>query len=163
MKTTCQVCGRTIKAATGIIAHHGYRRPYQARWQTFSCEGARYAPYEVSCDRLREVIEMVRTFIVSQEEGLVTLLKNPPQVIQVQEHFGSYGNSRSAEYTMPEGFSSEIRNYRETMPRTYENAYDDKKRGYEQQIRAAKPDLSRMEKRLNEWVAPTIDTSLQEA
>lgn len=26
--TTCQVCGRAIKASNGLIAHHGYKRPY---------------------------------------------------------------------------------------------------------------------------------------
>lgn len=25
--TTCQICGRPIKAKNGLISHHGYRRP----------------------------------------------------------------------------------------------------------------------------------------
>ena len=49
--TTCQFCGREIKAKLGTIALHGYRRPGQG-WQTGSCWGAKHRPYEVACDQL---------------------------------------------------------------------------------------------------------------
>lgn len=42
---TCQCCGRLIKANTGLIAKHGYRRPGDG-WQTASCPGADARPFE---------------------------------------------------------------------------------------------------------------------
>jgi len=50
---TCQICGRPIHAATGVIAHHGYERPSDIPgFQTDSCYGARFQPFEVSRLRL---------------------------------------------------------------------------------------------------------------
>jgi hypothetical protein len=43
---TCQVCGRPIFAEAGVIAHHGYTRPWEGV-QTASCPGARELPFEV--------------------------------------------------------------------------------------------------------------------
>jgi len=146
--TTCQVCGRAIKAKSGIIAHHGYKRPYDG-WQTASCPGARYAPYEVSCDRLREIVEEVRNFIASQEKALANFLATPPQTITVLEHRSAWGDGEKVTYEKPEPFKQE--SYRRSIPRTYENAYSNRKYNYEQTIRAAKTDLSIMERRLNEW------------
>lgn len=150
--TTCQICGREIKASNGIIAHHGYKRPYQAGWQSASCAGARYAPYEVSCDRLREVVEMVKNFIVSQEKSLAVLLATPPQTITVYERRSSFGKEEKIEYAKPDDFKQD--SYRNSIPRTYENAYSNRKHDYERDIRAAKTDLSIMERRLNEWKPP---------
>src|SRR5258708_1034079 len=152
-KATCQVCGRAIKANTGLIAHHGYKRPYDG-WQTASCEGARYVPYEVSCDRLREVVGMVKNFIASQEELLATLLSTPPQTITVFERRSSWGNEEKIEYTKPADFKQD--SYSSRIPRTYENAYSNRKYAYERTIRAAKVDLSIMERRLNEWKAIAV-------
>jgi hypothetical protein len=145
---TCQVCGRTIKAGNGLIAHHGYRRPYQAGWQSASCEGARYVPYEVSCDRLREVVGMVKDFIVREEGALVGLLATPPQTIIAYERRSAWGNEERVEYTRPDDFKIDGGCLRF---RTYENAYSKRKYNYEQTIKMAKVDLSSMERRLNEW------------
>lgn len=48
---TCQCCGRKFLANTGTIAHHGYERPGHG-YQTSSCIGAKFAPFEVSRERL---------------------------------------------------------------------------------------------------------------
>lgn len=58
---TCQCCGMKYRANTGLIAHHGYERPGNG-WQTASCFGARHLPFEVSRDRLGEMIEHLKTF-----------------------------------------------------------------------------------------------------
>ena len=62
---TCQCCGRQVLAATGLIAHHGYRRPSDG-WQSASCEGARTLPFEVSRARLGRLIEELRAEQVSE-------------------------------------------------------------------------------------------------
>lgn len=56
---TCQCCGRKHLANTGTIAHHGYQRP-GGGWQTASCSGAKNLPFEVSRDRLGELIESLK-------------------------------------------------------------------------------------------------------
>lgn len=52
---TCQCCGRQIFAQRGKIAHHGYERPGYG-WQTASCMGALYLPFEVARERLADLI-----------------------------------------------------------------------------------------------------------
>lgn len=56
---TCQCCARPIFAETGTIAHHGYERPGYG-YQTASCMGAKYLPFEVSRDRLGDLIGMLK-------------------------------------------------------------------------------------------------------
>lgn len=53
-RMTCQVCGRKILARQGSIAHHGYTRPGSG-WQTGSCPGAKYSPFENHKDRLAAI------------------------------------------------------------------------------------------------------------
>lgn len=55
----CQCCNRKILANTGMIAHHGYKRPGHG-WQTSSCMGARYQPFEAGRMRLGEMITFLR-------------------------------------------------------------------------------------------------------
>jgi len=55
-RMTCQCCARPILANTGTIAHHGYERPDYG-WQTASCMGAKALPFEVSRNRLGQMIE----------------------------------------------------------------------------------------------------------
>lgn len=56
---TCQCCARPIFAETGTIAHHGYERPGWG-YQTASCMGAKFLPFEVSRDRLGDLIVMLK-------------------------------------------------------------------------------------------------------
>jgi hypothetical protein len=146
---TCQVCGRAIKASTGLIAHHGYRRPYHMGSQTSSCEGARYVPYEVSCDRLHEVAGMVKSFIASMEFQVEALLATPPQTITVYKRRSAWGKEEKIVYEKPDDFKQD--SYHSSIPRTYENAFSNRKSDYERTIRMAKVDLLSMERRLNEW------------
>jgi hypothetical protein len=79
----CQICDRLIQANTGLIAHHGYQRPSQG-WQTASCMGARYRPYEVACDALPPAITAVTNHIDRMEKALAEWQANPPQAIQCE-------------------------------------------------------------------------------
>lgn len=153
--TTCQVCGRAIKANTGVIAHHGYQRKYG--WQSSSCEGARYLPYEKSCDRLKEVLVMVKQFVESQEKELENFLINPPVTISVRERL--YGGREGKEIILAKPDNFVQNSYGSNTPRTYENAYDNQKRGYERTIRMAKIDVASMERRLAEWKPVEVTTS----
>lgn len=81
--TTCQICGRAIKANTGLIAHHGYQRPY-AYVQTASCFGARYRPYEAAHDAIDQYLALLEKWIVDANEKLVDYLASPPEIIKYQ-------------------------------------------------------------------------------
>lgn len=81
--TTCQICARVIKSKSGLIAHHGYQRPDHG-WQTSSCMGARYRPYEVACDALPPAIESVERHIERMTATLVDWTANPPRAIRCE-------------------------------------------------------------------------------
>lgn len=66
---TCQVCGRSIFAETGKIAHHGYQRPGDG-YQTPSCFGARHLPFEADRSVLKEYIEALDRMIEGEREYL---------------------------------------------------------------------------------------------
>lgn len=80
--TTCQICGRAIKAAKGVIAHHGYHR--KGGWQTSSCFGARWRPWEIACDAIPAAITRASTVQAQHKEQLVALVGNPPRGIYYQ-------------------------------------------------------------------------------
>lgn len=80
--TTCQICGRDIKANTGVIAHHGYQRPDRGSgWQTASCFGARHKPYEVACDAIPLAIGRAKAWLTHAQESLAKLIGDPPPTI----------------------------------------------------------------------------------
>jgi hypothetical protein len=80
----CQCCGRQIEAERGKIAHHGYTRP-RLGWQTSSCVGAQFPPYQLSRDRLGWMIEtLIKPDLERQSEtlakidaGQVTMVQGP--------------------------------------------------------------------------------------
>jgi hypothetical protein len=65
----CQCCGRLILANTGTIAHHGYSRPGSG-WQTASCMGAKYLPFETSRDQLGVMIKVIEQMIADHEDHI---------------------------------------------------------------------------------------------
>lgn len=83
---TCQVCGRSIGAATGFIALHGYRRPGNST-QTKSCEGANADPYEASRDRLAHLIEEGRQ---SEQAAMATLADVEAERVPVRVSIRDY-------------------------------------------------------------------------
>lgn len=84
-KGTCQICGGMYKInPNGILAHHGFKRPGWG-FQTASCMGARYEPYEVSRDRIPPVIEMFEASIARSEEHIEHLLANPPEMLEYRD------------------------------------------------------------------------------
>ncbi len=59
---TCQCCGGAFLANTGKMAHHGYKRPGYG-WQTASCMGARFVPFEVDRAQLGKMIDAMRAHL----------------------------------------------------------------------------------------------------
>lgn len=148
MNTTCQVCGRDIKAKTGLIAHHGYTRP-GGGWQTESCAGAKNLPYEQSCDVLPNVIATTRDYIGQTETNKKTFAENPPNELIWKGFF----DNEFVVLRRPEGFNPEGENFIR-RPGTYENEYNKKLYEMEKAIEMAKFDLIFMENRLKNWIPP---------
>lgn len=147
---TCQVCGREIKATTGVIAHHGYKRPQGWGWQTASCMGARHLPYEESCEVLKQAVVEVERYVAANEKVLAEFIAEPPTTMWIEKPWR--GDKQPREVARPEDFDSA--NFNATIPDTYGNAYGKAKHELERNIRAAEGQLVTMRKRLAAWVAP---------
>ena len=104
--THCQICARPILARTGLIAHHGYLRPGQG-WQTSSCPGARYRPYEVASDRLATVIAWQVERGTQLAGSIAKMLAEPPPLMIDVSRDAYKRITTSRERTRPEGFSVE--------------------------------------------------------
>lgn len=150
--TTCQICGRPIQANTGVIAHHGYQRPYRGSgWQTASCQGARYAPYEQSCDRIPVVIDMIRRFIATSQAALTGLVSAPPETLLGERYLGM-GRIETFPVSKPDDFTpSSPKDYRKN---SYVSLWHERKHDLERAIAEAQHDQAALEKRLADWVPP---------
>jgi len=144
--STCQICGREIKANTGVIAHHGYRRP-GCGWQTASCMGAKHFAYELSCDRIAAAIQSVQTFVDNASTNLDILNGNPPKTITFSFNRKSYTVDKPDNFNPDTAFGC-------LRPRTYENEYAKLVSEGQRSIKSAKVDLNFLKERLAKWIAP---------
>ena len=149
--TTCQICAREIKANTGVIAHHGYRRP-GGGWQTASCAGARFLPYEKACDRLPPTIFAIQAFIARRTAELATMMANPPATLKLQRR-SVYDPRPEQDVEKPAEFKPIIDGWGE-KPRTYENVFYNMIYEIKRSIQMSETDLEFMQDRLARWVAP---------
>lgn len=144
---TCQVCGRNIKANSGVIAHHGYKRPGDG-WQTASCYGARHLPYEEANDQILKAINSATAYINRSAQWLVEFHYNPPPTLSA-----THGTWQLKTYTAnkPENFDPENtrRSYRRDA---YDTMYHDKVYSVNKGIKEAQADLVFLRKRLSEWI-----------
>lgn len=145
---TCQICAREIKDKTGVIAHHGYRRP-GAGWQTSSCAGARHLAYELSCDAIPTYIANMQRFLEGRQAAFKKVMDEPPATL-VGGLFG-----KPITYTLPAGFNPAENLARGAYTaRTYHCEHANLARGLQQDIKYANDEITRMEARLAAWVAP---------
>lgn len=153
MTTTCQICGRAILANTGTIALHGYKRPGHG-WQTASCFGAKFRPYEVACDALPIAIEAVQRYLAVREKALKTWTKAPPDFITYhrKDAYGSLIGS-SVQLHRPDHFSTKTRPG-STIPRTYDSLYWSQHFELTSSISRARDEEKYMVNRLAAWRAP---------
>jgi len=149
--TTCQICGRPIKANSGLIAHHGYKRPAHQGWQTKSCFGARNLPYEVSCDVIPVAIESAKAFITRSESAIQNLMDNPPEEL---EYVWSRGRRmETIKATRPVDFDSH-KDYYYPRSTSYEYMFERRIAELKISIAQAREDVAYLETRLARWVAP---------
>lgn len=61
LRRHCQCCGRAILANTGVIAHHGFKRPEGWAQQIGTCMGSRELPFEADRAVLgRLIVRIIR-------------------------------------------------------------------------------------------------------
>lgn len=153
-KTTCQICEREIKANTGVIAHHGYRRPDRGSgWQTDSCWGARHLPYEKSCDQIQPCIDHIDYYVENQEKRLKEMLKNPPLTLT---RVSMMWTREPKVYGKPEGFDPKSCMERGSFSggMAYEYEFYTMYKDIERSVKEGKRDIKRLKARLAAWVAP---------
>lgn len=144
---TCQICARAIKANTGLIAHHGYKRPGQG-WQTASCMGAKYRPYEIACDALPRAIASCAAYIEKVER---TIEAGPPAKLTYEQRGGTYGRTTIVEVLRPEGFDPARKDY---LPRSFSTLWSNRLSRMQHDLAGSRESLKFLEARLAAWVAP---------
>lgn len=158
MSTTpvhCQVCGRAIRAASGLIAHHGYTRPGDG-WQTRSCHGARHVPYEEGHDALDSWIRDLTRSIPEKRAALEALQASPPAEFDVRDR-DAYGRHRTPTPRMvrrPADFDSRREDYQSYMPRAYSHHFWRAVRAQRRTIRSMEEALQYAAGRRGAWTAP---------
>lgn len=81
-RATCQICERAIGVKTGVIAHHGYRRPYYGSGhQTASCYGARRLCWEQDRSALGEVITGLKEELTRRDASVAQMRQTPSKVV----------------------------------------------------------------------------------
>jgi len=150
-ETTCQICGREIQAKKGLIAHHGYKRPQRGSgWQTSSCLGARYEPYEKSNKRIGEVIPILTNYVRNNEAKLKELEENPPAILTVtKRQYGLYRKPEYIDVPRPENFTKDTP--RDYTPYSYASAYHNERHDLQQNIKYTKEDIANLQKRYDNW------------
>lgn len=169
----CQICDRLIQAKTGVIAHHGYERPGDG-WQTASCMGARFRPYEVACDALPPAIAAVTAHIKHIQRVLADWQANPPQAIRCEREARDRRTAVTYQVewmvikpvdfdrSAPVGFENQAAwdshpaprynyGFRPCDIRTYAAMYAARIAGFAHDIKASKETLAHFEKRLADW------------
>jgi hypothetical protein len=144
-KMTCQICGRSIRSKIGIIAHHGYRRPWDG-YQSASCRGAQHWPLEVSNGILLEEIRDHEQQIARTVSHLDRVYSGDlPVVVTVKPHRNENRTSPHVYTTTPETYDA-VRSESGGRP-LMEHTFADQKRWYIEEIRA----------RLRNWKASLIE------
>ena len=155
---TCQCCGRLIKANTGYIAKHGYRRPGYG-WQTASCRGAGALPLEASSEALAKYVLDLRNEVGQREDriGMVERNEIKPYIrISVRDSYGRRSTQRI--WVDRDDFDAAKEEYK---LRTYGiNRFEDFQeaciRLIKAELKAAKLELAAQEARLEAWQGPSI-------
>jgi hypothetical protein len=145
-----------------LIAHHGYRRPGQG-WQTASCFGARWRPYEVASDALPRAIERAMAYRNNTVVTLTMLRAKPPAEFDVSRR-DAWGRAvKECKAPRPEGFDGYgKRPGSYSLHERYEQAFWNAVSTLEQNIKGAESDIEFMQKRLAAWVPPkTIPEVIQ--
>lgn len=147
--STCQICGRLIQANTGLIAHHGYRRPYP-QLQTRSCYGARRRPYEVAHDAIDEYLVILVEALANADDALATFRSSPPDHLTYTQKRDAWDRGTTVSVPRPSVFypADPAGLY---TPRSYANLYAQSLADRERLIRNLSADHRELVARRAAW------------
>lgn len=148
MPSTCQICARAIRANTGLIAHHGYRRPYP-HLQTNSCFGARRRPYEVAHDALDEYLGLLVGWLAEAERSLAAFRASPPDHLTFRYQRDAWDEGKLISVERPQGFDPD--HLGPITPRNYAALYVSGLRDRERQVRDLAADRKELTARRAAW------------
>ena len=149
--THCQVCGREIRSASGLIAYHGYHGGWGGWKIGDSCPGARHLPYEISSDRLQPTIDAATRYLENACEVLENFFVNPPD-----SYTGHYGGE-SYTVTRPTDFDPR-RPRGAGILRSYAAHFTRQLAPLNREVRMTEANVDYMRRRLIEWRAPNDNT-----
>lgn len=157
---TCQCCARLIKANTGRIAKHGYRRPGDG-WQTASCRGAGALPFEASSQALATYVLDLRHEVEQLEERIGKVERNeikPYVNVSVRSFYPSRRSTQRI-WVDRDDFEAakEEHKLRSYSIYTFEDLQAACIRLIKAELKAAKLELAAQEARLEAWQGPTIE------
>jgi len=66
---SCQICEGDFKLRNDRMVHHGYKRPGNG-YIVGDCPGVHEVPYEVSCELVKTVLEIVKSRLAEDESRL---------------------------------------------------------------------------------------------
>ena len=133
----CQLCGHDQKLARGRLVRHGYRRP-GGRALIGRCKGTGAPPYEVSCERLRELREDGREALAYHEDYLAKIkrgeVKSFTQLVRTKRGMEQRESSASA--------LGEV---------AFQRALDELRSNVENEIRSDRSEIAYMTARIDAW------------
>lgn len=138
-----------------MIAHHGYERPGDG-WQTQSCMGARFRPYEIASDALPPAIAAVERHVARIGEALAAHLSAPPAELTYQRK-DAWGAARGPlhRFARPQGFDG--RSHAASCKReTYTFQFDSIRVGLHRDLKGSGETLAYLRERLAAWKAPAL-------
>lgn len=148
----CQICGRAIKANTGLIAHHGFQRPHQQHFQTGSCVGARHQPYELSRDQIKDVIEHYQDRVTNYKMNLQGHIDNPPETIEYVRETKYVRNPTPKVFTKPAGWVAPAAHPSTWEQYTYQGNHARVRLNFLRYIREGTEIIEFLQKRWKDWV-----------
>ena len=151
--TTCQICARSIKAKSGLIAHHGYQRPWGEGFQTDSCFGSRALPYEKSRDRIPSHRDTIKAWADGRAKFAKILRAEPPANMS---YYPTHGHKRFERVDVPK---PDVFNVDQTMAmghpfNSYPNLFKSSIATAELEAEQGRAEVRRLQKRYDAWVKP---------
>ncbi len=149
----CQCCGRLIGAKTGTIAHHGYQRPGHG-WQTGSCPGAKYLPFEQNRDRLGWMIDSMRDFEAREVANIAAIGAEARPVFHSIRNRRDPRNPtelRITRATWDEVFKEHEWHFRSYSLYDFDRLKADKLRSLDRQLKCLRDDIATQQARYDAW------------
>ena len=163
----CQICGRAIKTVLGYpveavdgrgsrafqtgetIAHHGYERPGDG-WQTSSCFGARWRPYELACDAIPVLVAVLERKIDTLTHVINDWRISPPETL-VEER--TRQGREPITHNRPDGYDAikATETGGSYIPHSYDAEFKKAQWGRLRGIKSAKQSIEFLQKRMADW------------